>query len=188
MLLDPALLDWCDGDSNKSESEEEGYPSPGKKSKLNYDRAQRFQLEWQARLPWAEGVLSEDGKLHMVRCRTCTMVDGREKLLATKLDTLLKHEGCRRATENMSAKGLKKGEVYVLKSCRHQQYSAIFAARKPNSILKQVNLFGTLERKKKKVQFASLFHILSQGRPLVHYESLEHLYEFLDVPNLPRMH
>jgi hypothetical protein len=188
MLPDPALLDWSDDDSNKSESEEEGHPSPGKKSKPNYDRARRFQLEWQARLPWAEGVLSEDGKLHMVKCRTYTTVDGREKLLAPKLDTLLKYEGRRRAAENMSAKGLKKGEVYVLKSCRHQHNSAIFAARKPNSILKQVNLFGTLERKKKKVQFASLFHILSQGRPLVYYESLERLYEFLDVPNLPRMH
>jgi hypothetical protein len=108
MLPDPALLDWSDDDSNKSESEEEGHPSPGKKSKPNYDRARRFQLEWQARLPWAEGVLSEDGKLHMVRCRTCTTVDGQEKLLAPKLDTLLKHEGRRRATDCRLCRAKKK--------------------------------------------------------------------------------
>jgi hypothetical protein len=68
----------------------------------------RFQLEWQAHLPWAEGVLSEDGKLHMVRCRTCTTVDGQEKLLAPKLDTLLKHEGRRRATDCRLCRAKKK--------------------------------------------------------------------------------
>jgi hypothetical protein len=182
------FVNLSDDEGSESDSENEDRPSPGKKTKPNYDRARRFQLEWQARLPWAEGVLSDDGKLHMVRCRTCTSVDGREKLLAPKLDTLLKHEGRRRATENMVAKGLKKGEVYVLKSCRHQQNLAICVARKPTSVLRHVNIFGSLERKKKKVQFASLFHILSQGRPLVHYESLLQLYQYIDVPNLPRMH
>jgi hypothetical protein len=51
-----------------------------------------------------------------------------------------------------------------------------------------VNKFGSLERKKKKVQFASLFHLLSDGRPMSQYELFEPLLSFLDVPNMPHMH
>jgi hypothetical protein len=40
--VSPALLDWSDDDSSRSESEEEGHPSPGKKSKPNYDRTPAF--------------------------------------------------------------------------------------------------------------------------------------------------
>jgi hypothetical protein len=46
-----------------SESEEDPAfctPPTGKKRR-NYDRTRKFQLEWQAKLPWAEGVLTEDG-------------------------------------------------------------------------------------------------------------------------------
>lgn len=41
---------------------------------------------------------------------------------------------------------------------------------------------------KKKVQFATFFQILSDGRPLVEYESCHELYDFLNVPNNPQKH
>ena len=54
-------------------------------------------------------------------------------------------------------------------------------------MLEQVNTFNTLEKRKKKIQFVSVFHTLIVGRLMNHYQSLEELYAFLDVPNLPRM-
>jgi hypothetical protein len=85
-------------DSKKaSESEEDlaFYTPPTGKRRRNYDRTRKFQLEFQAKLPWAEGVLTEDGRLHMVKCRPCSVVEGMPKLLAPKYNTLLKHEGQR---------------------------------------------------------------------------------------------
>jgi hypothetical protein len=121
-----------------------------KRQKKNYDKSRKFQLEWSAKLPWAEGVLLADGRLYMVRCRACTVVESREKLLSLKWDTLCKHEGRRRAQADNQAKGMKKGNVYFQKSYRHAQNLVIFAVRKPETILQQVNKFGSLERKKRK--------------------------------------
>jgi hypothetical protein len=174
--------------NSDSDEEEEPTEPTAKRWKKNYDKTRKFQLEWSAKLPWAEGVLLEDGRLHMVRCRACTAVDGREKLLAPKWDTLCKHEGRQWAQADNALQGVKKGDVYFLKSCHHALNMAVFAAKKPISILQQVNKFGSLERRKKKVQFASLFHLLSAGRPMSQYESLEDLFSFLDVPNFPYMH
>jgi hypothetical protein len=75
-------------------------------------------------------------------------VDGREKLLAPKWDTLCKHEGRRRAQANIALEGVKKGDIYFLKSCHHALNMAAFAAKKPISILQQVNKYGSLERRK----------------------------------------
>jgi hypothetical protein len=106
-----------------------------KRQKKNYDKSRKFQLEWSAKLPWAEGVLLTDGRLYMVSCRACTIVEGREKLLSPKWDMLYKHEGRRRAQADNQAKGMKKGNVYFQKSCRHAQNLVIFTARKPETIL-----------------------------------------------------
>jgi len=40
---------------------------PTKKLKKLYDHTQKFQLEWATKQPWAKGVLTNDGKLHMVK-------------------------------------------------------------------------------------------------------------------------
>jgi hypothetical protein len=39
----------------------------------------------------------ENGLVHQVRCKICTIVRGKEKLLTPKLDSLLKHVGCWKA-------------------------------------------------------------------------------------------
>jgi hypothetical protein len=159
-----------------------------KNAKRSYDRNRKFQLEWQAKLPWAETIVSLDGSLYQVRYCTCSVVDGRDRIMAAKWDTLLKHEGHRKAKRDISGIGIKKGDKYIVKSCRHQAALAVYNTRQPLTVLQQVNSFSSLERRKKKVQFASIFHFLFASRPMVHYESLEGLYSFLEVPNLPRMH
>jgi hypothetical protein len=56
-----------------------------------YDRSRVFQDIWAAKLPWAKSVLGNDGRVHQVRCLVCTKIEGRDKLLTPKLDSLWKH-------------------------------------------------------------------------------------------------
>ena len=46
----------------------------------------------------------------------------------------------------------------------------------------------TLEAKQKRVQLATLFEILCDGRPMLEFESRSELYHFLQVPHCPRAH
>jgi hypothetical protein len=42
-------------------------------------------------------VFNEKGEVQQVRCKVCTYVEGKQKLMATKLDSLFKHQGHRKA-------------------------------------------------------------------------------------------
>jgi hypothetical protein len=42
-------------------------------------------------------MVNEKGEMHWVQCRICTVVEGKEKLLAPKLDILQKHISHRKA-------------------------------------------------------------------------------------------
>jgi hypothetical protein len=69
---------------------------PPNKWKL-YESSKKFQDAWTTHLPWAKLVFNENGLVHQVRCKSCTIVRGKEKMLAPKLDSLLKHVGCWKA-------------------------------------------------------------------------------------------
>jgi hypothetical protein len=45
-----------------------------------------------------------------------------------------------------------------------------------------------MEMERKKVQFATLFHILEGVHPIVEYENRKALYSFINVPKKPKMH
>lgn len=59
-----------------------------KRLKKNYDFTRKFQMEWSAKLPWAEMVL-EDGVLHMVRCKVCTEMGKKSHVMDPKWHTLI---------------------------------------------------------------------------------------------------
>ena len=145
-------------------------------------------MEWACKLPWAEGILTNQGRLHMVKCTVCSTMEKSDRLMQPKWDTLKKHEGRRKAIRNMPAYNVKKGEWYMAKDSKHKKNLALYNARAPDNVLQQLNQSNRLEREKKKVQFATLFQILADGRPMLEYESRASLYEFLNVPNFPRMH
>jgi len=80
--------------------------------------------------------------------------------------------------------GVKKGQSYVVKDYRHKKNMRLHLAKKPTFVFQQVvTRSNRNEFEKKKVQFATLFQILSDGRSLVEYESRHELYNFLNVPN-----
>ncbi len=48
-----------------------------------------------AKLPWAKSMVEHDGKFNMVCYKVCGKVDGMEKLLVPKFDSLPKHWKCK---------------------------------------------------------------------------------------------
>ncbi len=65
---------------------------PSKKQKL-YNSSRKFQDASTIHLQWAESIVDENGLMQQVRCKICTSIERKEKLLAPKLDSSLKHVG-----------------------------------------------------------------------------------------------
>jgi hypothetical protein len=84
-----------------------------KKRKLN-ERSRKFQDTWMTKLPWIEFVFDEKGEVQQVRCRVYTYVEGKQKLLATKLDSLLKHQSCQKAKVLMQDHYTSTKKIYML--------------------------------------------------------------------------
>ena len=132
----------------------------------SYELTRRFQMIWSAIWTWAEPVLAGDGLLHQVRCLVCSDMDKKDCIMMPKQSTLEKHDV----------------------SMRHKQNLGLFAAKRPTSILEQNNNCSTAESKQKRVQLATLFQILSDGRLIFKFQSRAELYQFLQVPNCPHAH
>jgi len=151
-----------------------------------YEASRKFQETWAARLPWVEMTRSEDGLIEGVKCLICSAVERRNKLLKAKHDTLTKHAGRRKALKDI--KGVaKKGDWYYTKDCAHAKNAVLYAARGPQTVHQLVqNESG--EQACKRVQFATIFHVLSNGRPMTEYESLQSLLNFFNVSHMPKKH
>jgi hypothetical protein len=87
------------------------------RKRKTYELNWHFQELWAAKGPWAKAVVGVDGCITHVRCKICTNVEGREKLLVPKIDSLMKHAGRRRAAVDMEK--MKHGECYYLGKNQH---------------------------------------------------------------------
>jgi len=158
------------------------------RAQKRYDRHRKFQTLWAAKLPWAEGIMATDGILQMVRCKVCSSLDRKPCIMAPKSDTLFKHDGKRTAKKDMPQYKVKAGETYIATQCKHRKNLRLYAAKPPATVLEQLNNCTTVEARKKRVQFATLFQLLSDGRPMMEFESRQSLYKLLQVPDLPAAH
>jgi hypothetical protein len=61
--------------------------------------------------------MGADGRVSQVRCKVCSFVERREKLLVPKIDSLWKHVGWRKAL--CDTMKVKKGEYYYLGHNQH---------------------------------------------------------------------
>ena len=170
-VLDPVLASPCHEKIRKRRS---------------YEANKHFQDSWAAKLSWAESVIGADGKVSQVRCRICTAVEGREKLLIPKIDSLWKHAGRRRALVNVEK--VKKGNFYFLSTNVHVKNERIYFSRGGDTVLQQVAQGVVQERKRKEVQFRLLFHVFSLGRPMTDFAASKVLFQQLNVPNFPLKH
>ena len=79
-------------------------------------------------MPWAKLFQGADGLYEYVKCAVCSTIIGKPKLMGPKWDTLSKHNGKRKATKNLG-NGVKKGQWYIAKNCKHLRFERIFAAQ-----------------------------------------------------------
>ncbi len=80
---------------------------------------------WSAKLPQVEFVVGVDGKVHQVKCKVCSKIQGKEELLALKLDSLWKHCGRRKTLTNV--RGVcKVSEYYMNKDSIHTKIEWLY--------------------------------------------------------------
>ncbi len=65
--------------------------SKGKSWRKSYDNTKKFQTKWVAMVPWAEGVVFKDGMVNLVKCKICSLIEKKEKIMGFEWDTLTKH-------------------------------------------------------------------------------------------------
>jgi hypothetical protein len=78
--------------------------------------------------------------------------------------------------------------MYTNKACRHQKNLLIYAARRPQSVSILAQHVNDGMRKKKRVQMATIFHLLAEGRSMIDFPRTKALFNFLEVPVLPQKH
>lgn len=96
--------------------------------------------------------------------------------------------GEERALVNLPKKSIKKGECYWDKSCKRAKNQELFASRKSDTVLQMVQNTIVGEGRRKFVQLATLFHVLSRGRPMTEYKALRELLKCLRTKHLPAKH
>ena len=134
--------------------------------KRKYDLTRRYQKKWATKAPWSEGILREDGLLHLVKCMICSTVGRKICVMAPKWDTLKRH-------------GLRK--------C-HVKNFVLFATRQPTSVMDQIQGCTSMEIRKKWVQFAIVFSLLCSGLPMTEFVERFDLFKFLGLLDLPTSH
>jgi len=90
-----------------------------------YESKKMFKVSWVAKLPWVELQVGFDGFLHTMKCKICSKIEHKNKLLAPKWDSLHKHAS-QRKTDNLM-RGVKKGEWYISNDCKHNKNQVAYA-------------------------------------------------------------
>jgi hypothetical protein len=75
----------------ESAQEEIDLPPIPKKTRRNYELTRKFQIEWSAKAPWSEMILTREGLLHMVKCTICSAMRGYPVIMGPKWDTVRRH-------------------------------------------------------------------------------------------------
>jgi len=103
--------------------------------------------------------------MQMVRCKVYSIVEGREKLLVPKLDSLVKHYGLKKCI--VAKLGFVVGQFYSCPINTHVKNEKLVTSIGCNTILVQFHNEGNVERKKKKfhhkfISFMGFFQICAK--------------------------
>lgn len=150
-------------------------------------QTRRFQDSWATSFPWAEKVLDENGVAVLVRCLICTRVEGRITTIAMKKDNLNKHAGWKCATRAMPKQGVVAGEWYWDSNNKHFRNERAYAALGRETVLQKLQKAGDEPDCKKKEQFACVYWLLSNARPMKDFPSLRELLQHIGV-KVPKKH
>ncbi len=76
----------------------------------------------------------------------------------------------------------------MAKDCKHAINEVAYACKGREFVLQTI-VNGVVEEKcKKLIQFATLFHPLKHGRPMLEYEAHKELFDFPNLEENPKMH
>jgi hypothetical protein len=106
---------------------------PWPKKKRSYDSTWKFQVEWVTKLPWAKFQVDYDGCVHIVKCKVFFEIEQKDKFIALKWDSFLKNDSCRKASKTL--RGVKKGEWYMVKDCKHAKNETTYACKGKELVL-----------------------------------------------------
>ncbi len=81
---------------------------------------------------------------------------------------------------------MKNREFYYSQNCKHAKNDKLHAFRNGQTLVAQLGNGDAGEKGIKVVQFATIFHLLQLGCPMLEYEVIKSLYEFLVVQPLVR--
>jgi hypothetical protein len=62
-----------------------------KANKSEWELNKFYQNKWATMFSWSKVVCGKDSKMTMVKCKICINIEGREKLLVSKMNSLVKH-------------------------------------------------------------------------------------------------
>jgi hypothetical protein len=119
-----------------------------------------------------------------VQCKIYLKVEHKDKILATKWNSLQKHVD--QKNDDLPMKGVKKGEWYTNNDYKQSRNQASYVSKGREFVLEQVTNELVGEKCRKLVQFATLFHTLKHGRPMLEYEVHKDLFDFLNLEENPK--
>lgn len=134
---------------------------------------------------WAKSTMGVDGKVIYIKWKVCSVIERRNKLLVPKLDFLWKHVGRRKAI--IASIGVVVGDFYYLKSNQHVFNEKTLCAKWHGFYL-ITSYWRGWWRRGKLVQFAFIFHLISQSRPMIEYVQMQSLFTFFKVLKYPSKH
>ena len=140
-----------------------------------------------ARLPWATIYRGPNDLYDFVKCNICSTIEAQEKIFAPKWDTSEKHGGKRKAVKNMHG-GIFCARWYIAVHNKHLRNERKWAARGVATPVRDQLLKLKRKQARKRLQMGMIFHLLEHGRPMLEYEALQLLSEFLEVPKIPKCH
>ncbi len=85
----------------------------------SHDNSIKFHAKWAIKLPWPKGLVVIDGIIQTMRCKVCSLIENKDKIVKCKWDILTKHASYRIIIHDLPQLGVKKGGEYIAKDCAH---------------------------------------------------------------------
>ncbi len=95
--------------------------------KENDEMKHKFQDSWATKLPWIEMNIGSDRLIHVVKCNIFLVIDGCDKILASKSDTLTKHNGRHKTNKDLKTFSTKKSSWFITKHYKHTKNNKWYA-------------------------------------------------------------
>jgi hypothetical protein len=102
--------------------------------KENDETKCKFQDSWATKLPWIEMNIVSDRLIHIVKCNIFLVINGCDKILASKSDTLTKHNGRHKTNKVLKTFGAKKSSWFITKHYKHIKNKKWYASHSKYAI------------------------------------------------------